>query len=553
MVGRLPESFILMTDAAPPPTESSHLDPGRPLSGTEIARVAGILMFAFFLSGLLGLSRQIIVAAAFGADRDLDAFYAALRLPETLFALVAGGALSSAFIPVFARYLNEDSFAAAWKLVSAVLTVLVMVATGGAILAVIFAGPLVENLLIPSADTATQHLAVELMRIMLVTVVIFGVSGLCMAILNAHQSFITPALAPSMYNVGIIIGALVFAPSLGIHGLAWGVVIGAGLHLAVQIRSLLRLPHRRISFSLEIQTSGVTQVLALMGPRLLGLMVVQVNFWVNVALASAMTPGSLTALSTAFGLMFTVLGVLGQSLGTAVFPTLATYHAQGDMARFARTFRQVMGNVLFLSIPASMGMMLLSRPLVEILFQRGAWSVADTQATAWALVFYAAGLAGHAALEILARTFYALRDTWTPVRIGVAAMLLNIALSFALVGVFESVGADNFTRGAFGGLALANSLATALESTILFFILTRRLALGEVRAIMFTLGRTLVAAIFMVLVIGGWLIVTSSMAAIFVLAIGVPLGIAAFWAAAVLLHIEEATGVPRLILARFRR
>lgn len=524
---------------------------GQALSGREIALATLIVMASFVLSGVLGLVRQIVLASTFGAGRDLDAFYAALRLPETLFVLVAGGALGSAFIPVFSTFLNKDDIQGAWCLASAALTFVTIAASLSAIVGFIFATPLVENLLLPEASHATQALTVELMRIMLVTVVIFGLSGLLMAILNAHQHFVGPALAPSMYNIGIIFGAIFLTPSLDIRGLAWGAVIGAGLHLAVQIPVLLRLPNFHLQILPNLQVPGVGEVLKLMGPRLIGLMVVQVNFWVNIALASAMDSGSITALQTSFALMFTVLGVLGQSVGTAVFPSLSALYAQKDEAGFQRTFNNALANVLFLSIPAGLGMMILSAPMVRVLFERGEWTSADTSATAWALVFYAVGLMGHAALEILARTYYALHDTWTPVIVGGVAMLLNVVFSLLFVQIFESLGADTFSHGPYAGLAFANSLATALESLTLWLWLRRKIPALNPRPVLQTASRTGLAAFGMVAFVYVWLKMGDGFPALIQLVGGMVVGAGSFFALAVGLKVKEASHLPHMVMARF--
>lgn len=533
---------------------SPSLNDKQVLSSSQIARATGTIMMAFVLSGILGLFRQIILASIFGADRELDAFYAALRLPETLFTLVAGGALGSAFIPVFSRFLAKDDPRGAWRLVGAILMFLIAIASGLAVIGFIFAGFLTRTLLIPSADGQTQDLTIELMRIMLATVVLFGISGLVMGILNTYQRFLTPALAPSMYNIGIIIGAIFLSPTYGIHGLAWGAVIGAGLHMVIQIPNVMRLPHiKQLRLNLQVKTEGVTEVLTLMGPRLLGLMVVQVNFWVNVSLASDMDTGSLTALITAFTLMFTVLGVLGQSLGTAAFPTLSALYANGDMEGFARILNRALTGVLFLSIPAGLGMVILADPIITVLLERGEWTAADTSATAWALLFYGIGLSGHAALEILARTYYALHDTWTPVVIGGGAMVLNIVLSLILVVMFRNLGADTFTRGPFGGLALANSLATAIESTVLWLMLHKRLPSLDTHNVQSTLFRTWIAGGIMVVGVWGILQLLASQSVFLQLFAGITTGIIVFGVTALVLKIESAQSVPRQILARFGR
>ncbi len=333
----------------------THHDSARALSERQIASVTLLVMLGFVASGVLGIVRNSTIGAAFGAGMRLDAFTAAQRVPEMLFVLVAGGALGSAFIPVFTRFLSDDDLDGAQRLANGVISLVIVAALILAGVAFALAHPIVEYLLIPSADVAKQALTVELMRIMLLTVIIFGISGLFMGILNARQHFIAPAFAPSLYNVGLIFGALVLARNDNIYGLAWGTVIGAGLHLAIQVPFVIRQGfHYRPTLNLHIP--GVQEVLLLMGPRVLGLGIVQVNFWVNTALASGMVDGSYTALTFAFTLMFTVIGVLGQSIGTAVFPTLSTLSVQHDVDDFKRTLASALRSVLFLSIPAGIGL-----------------------------------------------------------------------------------------------------------------------------------------------------------------------------------------------------
>lgn len=528
-------------------------DPGRALNSSEIARATIIIMGAFVLSGVLGLVRQVVITAMFGAGLELDAFYAAARVPETLFTLIAGGALGSAFIPVFSGFLGRDAFDGAWKLASTVLSYVALLATTLAAIVFVLAEPIVIYILLPGGNAESHALTVELMRIMLATVVIFGISGLVMGILNAHQHFVAPALAPSMYNVGIIGGALFLTGAFGIHALAWGTVIGAGLHLSVQLPSLRQLPLSQLRLNLDRSVEGTGEVLRLMLPRVLGLAVVQVNFWVNIALASTMFSGSISASQTAYVLMFTMLGILGQSLGTAVFPTLSAQFANDDMHGFQSTFSTALRNVLFLSIPAGIGLAVLSEPIIEILFERDEWTREHTLATAWALIFYALGLAGHAALEILARTFYALHDTWTPVVIGGLAMVLNVVLSVLFVVLFEVLGANTFTRGTFGGLALANSLATALESTVLWFILNRRIPTLSADNIVPTMLRTALASTIMASLVLGWLQISSDQVTLLQLVGGVVIGAFAFWGAALVLQVEEARSVPNQMFSRLRR
>ena len=452
------------------------------LDNRQIAQKALIVLVGFMTSGVLGLLRIGVVGGQFGAGAALDAFLAAQQLPETVFVLVAGGALGSSFIPVYARIREKDE-AQGWRLASAVLTLSAGAAAAFSLLVALFAPQLVSQLLWAERPPAQQRLMIDMIRLMMLTPVIFSVSGLVMAILQTHHAFWLPAIAISMNNIGIIIGALVIAPALPPHpdvgqvgglnvmGLACGAVLSALLHLAVQLPGLWRL-RARLRLLIALRLDGVADVLRLMGPRALGLAVVQVNFYVNIALAQGMVEGSFVALRYAFMLSFFALGMIGQSQGSAVFPTLAALRAAGDYAGFKDRLSQAMRNVLFLSFPAAALMIVLGEPLVSAL-QRGEWTAEGTAAVAWALSFYALGLAGFALLEVLSRAFYALEDTWTPVLAGLAAMVSNIALSLLFVRI---VGDPNdLARGAFAGLALANAVTTLVEALGLWWLIRRRL------------------------------------------------------------------------------
>ncbi|MCY3711473.1 MAG: polysaccharide biosynthesis C-terminal domain-containing protein, partial [Caldilineaceae bacterium] len=318
---------------------------------------------------------------------------------------------------------------------------------------------------------------------MMITPLIFSISGLIMGILQSYAAFWLPAIAISMNNIGIIIGALVIAPALPPHanigqvgdlnvmGLAYGAVLSAVLHLLVQLPGLFKI-RARLRFLLSTRVPGVMDVIRLMGPRVLGLAVVQINFYVNIRFASGMIDGSVVALRYAFMLCFFVLGMIGQSQASAVFPTLAALRAKGDIAGFRDRLAAAMRNVLFLSFPASALLIVLGEPLVSLL-QRGAWTGESTQAVAWALSFYALGIGGFALLEVLSRAFYALEDTSTPVIAGACAMLSNIILNFVFIQFIGDP--DSLSRGPFAGLALANSLTTIVEALVLWWLLRRRL------------------------------------------------------------------------------
>ncbi len=550
------------------------------LSNRQIARAAAVVVVGFLASGVLGLVRTAAFAATFGAGDALDSFYAAQRIPEILFVLVAGGALGSSFIPVFARFLTEGDEQGAWRLASAVMSCVFVLASLLALVTALFAPILVPALLEPGASAAQQALTTSLTQVMLVTVAIFGVSGLLMGILNARQSFMLPALALSMNNVGQIFGALVLTrliPTFGLHysgvlpqyagllargfpsdggaatyGLAFGAIIGALLHLIIQLPGLRRVgaleEGHRLRFLPDPRVEGVREVLVLMGPRVLGLAVVQINFVVNVNLTSGMVPGSRSALVTAWTLMFFVLGVIAQSVGTAVFPSLSALAAAKDMSGFKQRLAGAMRGVLFLAFPAMIGLMLLGGAGIRVLFERGLWTAEDTAATAWALAFFALGIAGHSLLELLSRAFYALSDTRTPVLIGVASMISNIVLSLIFVHLIGNPA--SLSRGTFAGLALANSLATLLEGAVLWLLLRRRIGDLSDRFILTGAAQSLAAALGM----GAFLWAFSRFApeaGTFVMTVlGVALGVAVFFGLALALGIDEARTVPRTLLRR---
>ena len=453
------------------------------LDNRQIIEKALIVLVGFLASGLLGLVRIAVVGAQFGTGAANDTFAAAQQLPETVFVLVAGGALGSSFIPVFAR-IRERDLDQAWRLASAVMTLSAATAALFGLLAAGLAPLLVSHLLYVDRPPEQQQLMVEMVRLMMITPIIFSVSGLIMGILQSYAAFWLPAIAISMNNIGIIIGALLIAPALPAHpsvgqvgdlnvmGLAYGAVLSAVLHLLVQLPGLFKI-RARLRILLSLRIPGVLDVIRLMGPRVFGLAVVQLNFYVNIRFASAMVDGSVVAIRYAFMLCFFVLGMIGQSQASAVFPTLAALRAQGDYDGFKDRLARAMRNVLYLAFPASALLIVLGEPLVGFL-QRGAWTAESTQAVAWALSFYAIGIAGFALLEVLSRAFYALEDTWTPVIAGTAAMLSNIALNLIFIQFIGDP--ESLARGAFAGLALANALTTIVEALALWWLLRRRLA-----------------------------------------------------------------------------
>ncbi len=502
----------------------------------QLARAATIVMVAFIVSRALGLAREMIIGNQFGTSRELDAYLAAFRIPDLIFQVIAGGALGSAFIPTFTSYLAHGDEKQAWRLASSVLDIVAVVLTSCAILAAIFAPQLVAHVVVPGFTPEEQVLTVQLMRLMLISPIIFGISGIVMGILNSFQHFLLPALAPAIYNLSIIAGAMFLAPMMGIHGLAVGVVAGSVLHLLIQLPELLRkgLVYRPI---IDITHPGVREVGRLMLPRMLGLATVQINFLVNTFLASGLTEGSLAALNYGWMLMLLPQGIFALAIATAAFPTLSELAAREEFGELRFTLSEALRLILYLTIPASVGLIVLREPLIQLLLQRGRFDPSSTQAVAWALQFYALGLFAHSALEIVTRAFYSLHDTRTPVLIGAGAMILNIILSLLLIRPLLH-----------GGLALANSVATIIETSVLLVIIRGRLGGVDGQRLLRSVAKTSLAAFVMGFGVY-WFVGLSQGSHILIRGGGaIVLGGTLYLAMSLLLRSEEVSALRRILL-----
>ncbi|MBN1639827.1 MAG: murein biosynthesis integral membrane protein MurJ [Anaerolineae bacterium] len=441
----------------------------------SFAGTAGLVMVAFVLSRALGLLREALLGSAFGAGAALDAFRAASRVTDTLYLLIAGGALGSAFIPTFTAYLAHGRRQAGWEVASAVTNLVALLAATASLLTALFAPWLVARVLAPGYDAPTQALTVSLLRQMLPSTVIFGVSGLLMGILNANDRFLLPALAPSLYNLGIIGGVVVGHGRWGVHSAALGTVAGALGHLLIQLPALRRLDWRYRPI-LGLRLAGVREVGRLMGPRVLGMAITQLNFWVNVNLGSRIpVEGVVSALTYGWLLMLLPQGVFAQAIAVVLFPTLSAHAARDERAPMRHTLGLALRALLYLTLPATVGLIVLRRPLVALLFLRGAFDLDAVAMVSWALAWYAIGLVAHSELEVVTRAFYALHDTATPVWVGGGAMVVNVGLSLLLTQLFQLGGHAAAPWTALGGLALANSLATIGETAVLAMLIRRRL------------------------------------------------------------------------------
>jgi putative peptidoglycan lipid II flippase len=418
---------------------------------------------AFVVSRLLGLGREVILARQFGTSQELSAYVSAFRIPDLLFLVIMAGAFGSAFIPVFSGFLGDGEDDAAWRLASVILNL-----SGAAVIVLsaltwIAAPQLVRIIVAPDATVEAQRITTDCMRILLLSPIFLGFGIAAKGILEGQDLFTLPALAPIVYNTATIAGALVLGPSIGVYGVAIGVIVGAVGFLLLQIPGLIR-SGMRFAFAIDPRTPGVGEVGRLLAPRIIGQAAFQINFIVVTNLAWRTGEESVSSLNYAWQLLMLPHGVLALSVSTVILPTLSRLWQGGETVAFRATLGGALRPLIVLSLPATVILFLFRVPIVQTLFQTGAFSAASTALVAAPLAFLAAGLVSYALVEALTRAFYAMHDTRTPVIAGIAIVLLNIALGVALLD-----------RMGYLALALALSASTTVEAAILAAVLQRRI------------------------------------------------------------------------------
>jgi putative peptidoglycan lipid II flippase len=464
-----------------------------------IIQAATIVGVAFIFSRLLGLVRDAVVNYYYGiTSLEANAYFIASRFPETIFLIIAGGALGSAFIPTFSAFFTRDDATGGWRLFSAIINLVTIFTTIVAVLAAIFAPQIIAFFYsdLIGTDPELLDMTVQMMRLMLISPTIFGISGVVMAALNARQHFLLPAIAPIIYNLGIIAGAIAFAPN--VMGLAIGAVAGSLGHLLIQIPGL-RMNKAHYSPVLAVRDPGVIQVLRLMAPRVLGLSFGQLNHLLIQFLAQSMLVGSIPALGYAWRIMIMPQAIIGQALAIAAFPTFAILAARSAMDEMRAIVADTLRLIFFLSLPAASLLMVLRTPLIALLFQRGQFDANATVFVAWALLFYALSLVGLAAIEIISRAFYAMEDTLTPVLVGMLQLITMWLIGAWLAKwVFPSL-----EWLSFGGLAMGYTISTMFELVLLLWLLRRKMGGLNGRRILSGVWRMMVATLFMTVV--SWL------------------------------------------------
>ncbi len=482
------------------------------LQKARIGRASLILSSAFIASRVLGLLRTSMFAYIFGTTSTSDAYYQAFLVPDLIFTIVAGGALSSAFIPVFTNYLiGERDEKTAWHITNSALNLAIAVMIGLASLAIIFAPWIVPlyNPGLSQRDPQELNLIISLSRIMFLQSIVLGAGVIITSVLNAKQDFLSPAIGTVLYNVGLIIGLIpgfflvAHRTSAGettaIYFVTIGVVLGAILQVAVQVPAIIKVG-MRYTFLFDRHHPGVIQIGRQMVPRVINAAMLYFSTFVDrglilllaVGVGQAAVNGLITQYYQAFTLVLLPLGIFGMAISTAAFPTMSENVTMGRLDRVRNIIQDTLRTILFMSIPSSMGLIVLGLPIIQVLLQHGAYTLDDATNTAVPLAFYAIGLAGLSSVEILTRSFYAFRDSKTPVLISMGQFIFKIALSLLLI---QAAGWG--LKWGLGGLAFSTSIAGLLEAFVLLWLLQERIGGLELRNLAIFAARVLLATLAM--------------------------------------------------------
>lgn len=537
-------------------------------NASRIARSAALVIGILAFGKLFSLSEKWIGLDRFGVGIDWDTFAAANQLPEQLYNLIGGGALAFAFIPVFSALLNRGKTNDAWNLAANVLNTIFLAALSLSILVFLTAPWLVAHVLAPGfaspyLNTDALHSpfhgellgllmrpdrvmqTANLMRILLLSLMIFSVSGLCMGILHTHQRFLLPSIAPIMFDVGNLFGVAVLARSFGIYGAAMGAVIGASLHLLIQLPGLWRVRARWVPY-LNWRNPSLREVIKLMIPRAIGLALANLNLLIAYNIASGLESGSVAAFNRGWTLMQLPQTLIGTAMGIVIFPTLALLSASGDLKGKRAAMSGALRFILIASIPAALMMAVAGRPLVGIL-EGGAFDPTGADRVFWVLQMFALGIVTWSGVEIVARSFYADKDMITPLLTTLVELVLNVLLAILFIRWFQVA-----------GLALANSIAVGVELILLMVVLQRRWQGIDGRALWTTTLKTLGASAVMVVAMVAVEPLVSRISLpvdrrfVLLLHAGLQIGIGAvvYLGAALLLRVDEIRALPGLILRR---
>lgn len=472
----------------------------------RIVRAAGLMSIATFISRILGYVRDMIFAFYFGATALSDAFFVAFRVPNLLRELFAEGSMSSALIPVLKEYQFKEPGEAA-RLVRVAMAFVLVVVGAVCVLGIVFAAPIV-SVLAPGFKAQPEKFAmtVYLTKVMFPFLLFISLAALSMGALNAKGVFFVPALAPAMLNVVVIASVVALTARTGepVLAAAMGILAGGFVQFAFQWPSFIRQGYS-LRAEFDFRHPGLLKMARLVLPATLGMAVAQINILVSNILASFLAAGSITYLFYSMHLIQFPVGVFGVAMGMAVLPSLSTHALRGDYRELREDFSFALRVLFFITVPAMAGLIALREPIINLLFQRGRFDYAATAGTAQALLFYSLGIWAMVGVRVVTATFYSMQDTKTPMRVAVVALASNAVLSLALMGPLKH-----------GGLALANAIASAINFSLLFYLLRRRLGKIGAKTILSSFMKAALSASVMGLVaaslLGGELWMRSGMA-----------------------------------------
>jgi len=458
----------------------------------SVMKATGVLVITAFLSRIIGYVRNIVITSTFGLGIDTDAYYAAFTIPDMIYYCLVGGALSSAFIPVFSGYIAKKENEEGYKMASTILNMVAILAAALCVLGVIFAPELVDVLVQFEGEAYT--LTVLLTRIMFAQSFFMCITGIAHGILQSYKHFTTPAVGAVLYNITIICVGLILAKvfNLGIMGFSIGVVCGAIMNLAIQIPKLKYYKFKYM-FILDLHHEGVKQFFKLLVPVLLGLSMNELNLLANQYFGSGIGDSVLSALKSAQQIMMLPVGIFGAAIGLSIFPTMTEHFANEEYDKYKSDISMSLRNVLFVVVPCTAGLIVLRTPVIRAMYKQGNFTEENVKIVATILIFYSLGIVGYSAQQILNRAFYSSKDTKTPVNINIFILLLNIMLSFFFVKLWAAEGlalayATSGTVsmimlglflhkkiGSFNGKEIVESavkivIATAIMSVALFFL-----------------------------------------------------------------------------------
>jgi len=520
----------------------------------SLVRATWFLACASVISNILGLLRDRIFVSIFGAGNALDAYYVAFRIPDLIFNLLVLGALFSAFIPVFTDYITRKENKEAWHVANSLINIFtfgLLVISGLAFLV----APYLTYLIAPgfAQNPEKMQLAINLTRLMLVTPIIFSLSNIFSGILNSFKRFIAYALTPIVYNLGIIFGALYLSKFYGIYSLAYGVIIGASLHLLIQVPSVLTCGYRYRA-TLDFLHEGVRRIAKLMIPTAVALGISQISLVVYTILGSTLRAGSIAIINLANNIQTFPTVVFGISIATTIFPTLAEKASLEQTKDFVKDFSWANRQILFLIIPSTAGIIILRAQIIRLILGAAKFTWSDTQLAAATLGFFALSLVAQATIPVLARSFYALKNTKTPLLAGFLAATVNVILAYILA--YRVFG----YQWGVAGLALAFSIASFIQAIILWILLRREIGSLDEKNILISVFKVIFASLIMATAVYGTLYLVAplvNMQKFFGILtqtlIAMAVGIFVYFIVALLLKCPEISVVRKLIRMRIKK